>query len=116
MLEAPKHTQTRSYTSEVVTLALLFALTGVGERAFYRWVVRDWLLLPQLPDRTWLFRLFQNHQAWTDRFLAAPLCWAWPTAMGLNCSSLGARAAARSRSAKRGFPTMPCWPATEGVG
>jgi hypothetical protein len=73
MLDVPKHAQARLYPSEVVTLALLFALKGVGERAFYRWVARDWgPLFPQLPDRTRLFRLFQAHQAWTDRFLAAP--------------------------------------------
>jgi len=73
MVEVPKHPQARLYPSEVVTLALLFALKGVGERAFYRWVTRDWRgLFPHLPDRTRLFRLFTTHQHWTDRFLAAP--------------------------------------------
>ncbi len=32
----PKHPQAHLYPSEVVTLALLFALKGVGPRAFYR--------------------------------------------------------------------------------
>jgi hypothetical protein len=36
-----KHPQARLDPSEVVTLALLFALKGVGPRAFYRWLVRD---------------------------------------------------------------------------
>jgi len=73
MAQVPKHSQALLYPSEVVTLALLFALKGVSERAFYRWVKRDWRrLFPHLPDRTRLFRLFQTHQAWTDRFLAAP--------------------------------------------
>ncbi len=35
-----KHPQAKLYPSEVVTLALLFARKGVGNRAFYRWVVK----------------------------------------------------------------------------
>ena len=59
MLDAQKHSQASLYPSEVVTLAILFALKGVGNRAFYRWVVRYyWPLFPKLPDRTRLFRLF----------------------------------------------------------
>jgi hypothetical protein len=69
----PKHPQANLYPSEIVTLAVLFAIKGVGNRAFYRWLVRDWLgLFPKLPERTRLFRLFKAHQAWTDRFLADP--------------------------------------------
>jgi hypothetical protein len=69
----PKHPQAMLYPSEVVTLALLFALKGVGERAFYRWLVRDLLpLFPALPERTRLFRLFRTHQEWIDSFMAAP--------------------------------------------
>jgi len=65
-----KHPQAALYPSELVTLALLFALKGVGERPFYRWLVRDWLpLFPRLPERT---RLFTTHHAWVDYFLAAP--------------------------------------------
>lgn len=73
MRSVPKHPQAHLYPSEVVTLALLFALKGVGPRAFYRWLVRDSRpLFPRLPDRTRLFRLFATHQDWTDYFLAAP--------------------------------------------
>ncbi len=73
MRAVPKHPQAVLYPGELVTLALLFALKGVGERAFYRWLVRDWLpLFPTLPERTRLFRLFVTHQDWTDRFIAAP--------------------------------------------
>jgi hypothetical protein len=69
----PKHPQARLYPSEVVTLALLFALKGVGPRAFYRWLVRDYRpLFPRLPERTRLFRLFARHQDWADLFLAEP--------------------------------------------
>jgi hypothetical protein len=57
----------------VVTLGLLCALKGVGQRAFYRWIKRDYLhLFPSLPERTRLFRLFAAHRAWSERFLAEP--------------------------------------------
>ena len=36
MLDVSKHSQANLYPSEVVTLALLFVLKGVGNRAFYR--------------------------------------------------------------------------------
>jgi hypothetical protein len=73
MPEAPKHTQANLYPSEVVTLGLLFALKGVGNRAFYRWLTRDYgHLFPRLPERTRLFRLFNSHRHWIDRFMAAP--------------------------------------------
>ena len=57
----------------MVTLGLLHALKGVGNRAFYRWLTRDFYsLFPGLPERTRLFRLFRTHQDWTQAFLAAP--------------------------------------------
>jgi len=57
----------------VVTLGLLHALKGVGNRAFYRWLTRDSRpLFPQLPECTRLFRLFWTHHDWTQIFLAAP--------------------------------------------
>jgi hypothetical protein len=68
-----KHPQANLYPSEIVTLGVLFALKGVGNRQFYRWLVRDYRpLFPRLPERTRLFRLFATHQAWTQRFLAEP--------------------------------------------
>src|SRR5438093_6277842 len=69
----PKHPEARLWPSEVVTLGLLHALKGVGNRAFYRWLTRDYRpLFPSLPERTRLFRLFKTHQDWTQAFLAAP--------------------------------------------
>ena len=51
-------------------LSHLHALKGVGNRAFYRWLTRDYrALFPQLPERTRLFRLFKTHQDWTQIFL-----------------------------------------------
>src|SRR5262249_30869908 len=69
----PKHPEAHLWPSEVVTLGLLHALKGVGNRAFYRWLTRDYrALFPGLPERTRLFRLFRTHQDWTQTFLAAP--------------------------------------------
>jgi hypothetical protein len=69
--EAKKHSQASLFPSEVVTLAILFALKGVGNRAFYRWLSRDYRpLFPKLPDRTRLFRLFNTHQPWTQSLMA----------------------------------------------
>jgi len=44
----PKHPEARLWPSEVVTLGLLHALKGVGNRAFSRWLTRDYrALFPQ---------------------------------------------------------------------
>ena len=73
MANVQKHSQAALYPSEVVTLALLFALKGVGNRAFYRWLKRDWRhLFPNLPCRTRLFRLFNSHRKWVDLMMAQP--------------------------------------------
>jgi hypothetical protein len=73
MRAIPKHPEARLWPSEVVTLGLLHARKGVGNRAFYRWLTRDSrALFPRVPKRTRLFRLFRTHQDWTQIFLAAP--------------------------------------------
>ena len=70
---AQKHSQANLYPSEVVTIALLFAVKGVGNRAFYRWLTRDYRdLFPQLPERTRWFRWFNSHRHWVERFMANP--------------------------------------------
>jgi len=69
----PKHSQAKLYPSELLTLALLFALKGGGKRAFYQWLCRDYQpLFPNVPERTRLFRLFVVHQDLARRFLADP--------------------------------------------
>ncbi len=69
----PKHPEARLWPSEVVTLGLLHALKGGSNRAFYRWLTRDYrALFPQLPERTRLFRLLTTHQDWPQVFWAAP--------------------------------------------
>lgn len=73
MKDVPKHHRAKLHPSELGTLAVLFALKGVGERTFYRWISRDWrALFPNLPERTRLFRLFAAHQDWAERLMAQP--------------------------------------------
>src|SRR5246500_988128 len=69
--DLPQHPLSHLGPSELVTVGLWFALQGVGTRAFYRWLSRDWRkLFPALPERTRLFRLLASHRNWTDEFLA----------------------------------------------
>lgn len=71
--DSQKHSQASLYPSEVVTLALLYALSGKGQRAFWRWLTRDYRpLFPRLPHRTRLFRLFNSHRHYIDQFMADP--------------------------------------------
>src|SRR6266704_613386 len=70
----PKHPHANLWPSEIVTLGLLHALKGGGNRAFYRWLTRDYrALFPQLPERTRLFRLFTTHH--DDVLLPSTLPW-----------------------------------------
>ena len=69
----PKHPEAHLWPSEVVTLGLLHARKGVGNRPFYRWLTYDYrALFPRLPERTRLFRLLTTHQDWAQVFLASP--------------------------------------------
>ncbi len=104
----PKHPEARLWPSEVVTLGLLHALKGVGNRAFYRWLTRDYrALFPQLPERTRLFRLFRTHQDWTQVFLAAPtvlgvidtygIAWIHPMREGRSPQQIGRKGLSNHR-------------------
>lgn len=73
MKDVPNHSQASLSASELVTIGLLYAIKGVGTRAFYRWLWnnhRD--MFPSLPHRTRLFRRLQTHQEWTNLFLVSP--------------------------------------------
>jgi hypothetical protein len=73
MKNTPKHSQAALHPSEIVTLAFMFAIKGVGNRPFYRWLRRDFEpLFPNWPDRTRLFRLFKTDRAWTEAFMTEP--------------------------------------------
>jgi hypothetical protein len=69
----PTHPAAHLWPPAVVTLGLLHAHKGVGNRPFSRWLARDyWPLFPHLPERTRLLRLFTTHHDWTQIFLASP--------------------------------------------
>ena len=71
--QVEKHSQAKLYPSEVVTLALLTSLKGSGQRAYWRWLTRDYRrLFPNLPTRIRLFRLFNSHRHLVNEFLAEP--------------------------------------------
>jgi hypothetical protein len=73
MKNIEKHPLSKLYPSEIVTIAFLFALKGVSNRAFYRYLIKNWKsVFPNLPSRIRLFRLFVTHMEWTDHFLAEP--------------------------------------------
>src|SRR5436309_12067034 len=58
----PKHPEAHLWPSEVVTLGLLHALKGVGNRAFSRWLTPDSrTLFPRLPEPPRRTRLLKNH-------------------------------------------------------
>lgn len=68
--DVPKHPQAQLWPSEVVTLAMVFALKGVGPRPFYRGLVRDYSdRFPNLPERSRRFRSFKSHWHWSQAFM-----------------------------------------------
>ena len=73
MKDVPGHSQQVLAPSELVTIGLLYAIKGVGSKAFYRWLSANYTdMFPRLPERTRLFRRLSKHQDWTERFLASP--------------------------------------------
>jgi hypothetical protein len=85
MVGVPKHPQAKLYPSEIVTLGVLFAIKGVSERAFYRWLSGNWrALFPHLPERTRLLRLLATHQDWLEHFLAQPTIWGVADTYGIE--------------------------------
>src|SRR5262249_28221907 len=69
----PQHPEAHRWPSEVVTLGLLHARKGVGNRPCSRWLTRDSrALFPHLPERTRLLRLCKTPHDWTQVCLAAP--------------------------------------------
>lgn len=106
MRALPKHSQAVLWPSEVVTLGVLHALKGVGNRAFYRWLTRDYQpLFPQLPERTRWFRLFKTHRQWTLLFLATPTVLGVADRYGIELIH-PRKDAARPRSAARDSPII----------
>jgi hypothetical protein len=83
-----KHPLAKLWPGEVVTLAILYAFKGRGERAFYRWADRDLrALFPGLPERSRLFRLFATHRDWAERFLAEPTFFGLADSFGVEMTN-----------------------------
>lgn len=98
-----KHAQALPWPSEVVTPAMLFALKGCGERAFYRWADRDLRpLFPGLPERTRLFRLFAVHRDWADDYLASPAFFGIADSFGIELIQTRRLGRSPRQIAKRG--------------
>jgi hypothetical protein len=103
MAGVDKHSQAKLWPGEVVTLAMLYALKGRGERAFYRWARRDLRpLFPQLPDRTRLFRAFAAHRDWAARFLAAPTFFGLADSFGVEMTNTLRLGRSRRQIGRRG--------------
>src|SRR5262247_3375510 len=107
----PKHPEAHLWPSEVVTLGLLHALKGGGNRYFYRWLTRDYrVLFPHLPERTRVFRLFQAHHDWTKVFLTALLMLGVIDTYGIENHPSDARGPepAADRQQRRVEPPLDC--------
>jgi hypothetical protein len=71
--DLPKDPRAKLWPSELVTIGILFALRGQSQRRFYHWLWCNFRpLFPNVPERTRLFRLLRQYQAWAERFLAQP--------------------------------------------
>ena len=71
--DAPQHSQAILSISEVVSIGILYAAKGVGQRAFYTWRRDNYgHIFPKLPERTRLLRRLHNQQHWTGYFRAEP--------------------------------------------
>src|SRR5262249_2870030 len=105
----PKHPEAHLWPSEVVTLGLLHALKGVGNRPFYRWLTRDYRpLFPHLPERTRLFRLLKTHHNWTQVFLAAPTVLGVIDTYGIDLIPPRREGRSRRQIGRKGLPN-PRW-------
>jgi hypothetical protein len=73
MQEFPKPPLATLGPSAMVTLGVRFALQGIGNLAFYRWVPREWRRwFPALPERTRGCRWLAPPRAWREEFRAPP--------------------------------------------
>jgi hypothetical protein len=105
-----------------VTLGLRHARKGVGNRALYRWLARDYRpLFPHRPERTRRCRRFMTQQDWTPRFLAAPTLlgvidtdgieWRQPRREGRSFRPIGRKGRSKHRwmvGGKRCLRLNPC--------
>jgi hypothetical protein len=103
LVDVKKHDQALLHPSEVVTLGVLFAMKGVSERAFYRWLARDWkAFFPRLPERTRLFRLLDSYQYLTQFFLAQPTIFGVADSYGIELVHPAREGRSRRQIGKKG--------------
>jgi hypothetical protein len=101
-----EHIQAKLSISELVTLRLLFALKGIRQHQFYRWLRRNWFdLFPDLPDRTRLFRRLKTHRKLTETFLSEPTVFGVIDSYGIElCHPITENhQPGRNRIGKKGF-------------
>jgi len=68
-----KRSDAHLYSSEIVTIGLLFSLKGGRFRAFYRWLNANYRsFFPELPERSRMQRLLRDHAEDVLPFLADP--------------------------------------------
>src|SRR6478752_3042659 len=85
---------------------MLFAIKGVGGRAFYRWIGQNYCdEFPSLPERTRLLRLFVTHKRWTHHFMADPTIMGVADTYGIELIHpyRAGRALVREQIGKKGF-------------
>lgn len=80
-----KDPRAKLHPSELVTIGILFVLKATSQRRFYQWLSSNHKeLFPHLPERTRLFRLLAQYQAWADRFLAEPTLLNYSDSLGME--------------------------------
>jgi hypothetical protein len=117
MPEVKKHALAELHPSEVVTLGMLHALRGGGNRAFYRWLQKELGdLFPRLPERTRLFRLLVQYQLLCRRFLAQPTLFGVADSYGIELVHPWRERRTRREVARKGLSNTPldCWSQTGG--
>jgi hypothetical protein len=68
-----KRSDAHLYSSEIVTIGLLFSLKGGRFRAFYRWLNANYRsFFPEVPERSRMQRLLRDHAEDVLPFLADP--------------------------------------------
>lgn len=66
-----KHSQGKLWVSEIVTIGILWVLSGKSFRKFYRWLKRE-RYFPDLPERSRMTRLLAVHKDVCNEFLDTP--------------------------------------------
>lgn len=105
MKNIPKHPLASLWPSEIVTLGVLFALKGVGNRAFYRWLHRAGIpCFPRCLSGHACFASWPPTGRGGTSFWRGRRSWASLIATALNCSTPCAKGAVPDTLAAKGSP------------